>query len=363
MKRSSLFTDTTLERMRAGEIPITLARPGGGIEQATIQLAAAGPDDAHTIEELPTYLAGFSQADYVADKLSPPFQVPNLTGIYRSMNEENTFRRVNVDAGLQDPVPEVGVGSGTAQFRCTIRFCGAFVDRITEANSTAYSPLQMSGKRAANALMLDREIKVWEQATTLANWNANHRVTLGATQHWGTGSASAPIDDLRTAVRASLGGSVHDIWMNWDGIDTFLAHPQVRDYLTFFRGTNGFSELVDKIATLSKGNEFDFLVPQIGRIRVAPARVLNETTGILDYCVENDVVVSWSDTSQPTDGESMSTFKTAKFAGLAGVGIETRRFNVPNRGPSGGEMIVVAMACVELVTGPKIGKLIKAAYG
>lgn len=359
--RSLLFSDEVLEQFRAGDVPVTILE-GSRLQTAPIKLAAAGPNDAHTIEELPTYLAGYKQSALVADVISPMWGVPNLTGIYRKMDLENVFRRVNVRAGLQDPVPEIGVGSSTAQFSCTVRFCGAFVDRISEANATAYSPLQQSGKRAANAIMLDRELAVWSLATTLGSWHASFRTTLGASAHWRTGTASAPIDDLRSAARASYGQGLHRIWVNPTGADAFFDHPQVREWYKFHAGDRGLAELARMRAIQGMDSHFTFDIPQIGTLCVAPGRVYNESTGALDYILQNDVVMEWGDNSVPTDGETLHTFKTARFNGLAGVGLETRRFQVPNRGPGGGEMIVVAIACIELVTGNQIGKLIKAAY-
>lgn len=361
--QSLLFTDATLERLSAGEIPIHMLGAGGGLTSRAIRLDAAGPDDAHTIEELPTYLAGYRQAQYVADEIAPTWKVPNINGKYRTMDANNVFKRVNVTAGFEDPVPEIGVTSSLVEFRVTVRFCGAFVSGLAEANATAYSPMQQSAKRAANALMLDREMRVFELAQTLGTWNANNRVTLGGTGHWSTGSASAPIDDLRARVREkSFALGTHDIWMNWNGVDALLAHAQVRDYLRFYRGDSGLTELIAKTAEIGRNDGFSFMLPQIGMVRVAPARVLNETSSNVEYILQNDVIIVWGDKSVPTDGETLHTFKTPIFRGVAGVGYETRRFFVPNRGPVGGEMVVVAAAEVVLCTGPQIGGLVKSAY-
>ena len=60
----------------------------------------------------------------------------------------------------------------------------------------------------------------------------------------------------------------------------------------------------------------------------------------------------------PSDGEEIATTYTFRRKGISGTGLDVREFEVENRGPLGGTMIVVTVADIPIITGNNAGGLI-----
>ncbi len=348
--------------IRSGLVPIRML--GGSdlsIQPEAIRLALT-PTDVHTTEELGNYLAGYKNAEMMADNLSPIVPVPNTKFIYRTFSKNDTYEAVAVKAGLQDRVPEIGVKSTTATAEVRIRFIGAFIDDVTAQNATAYRTVKFAAKRCSRVIALDREIDVVALLTTLGSWASTHRQTLIAGTQWDPSGTGDPISDLMTAVKTSFAPGMHTIWMNWDVLYKFIQHPKVIAHFDKFRGTElgGFSaaQIKQNMAQMSTDSVAEFMVPMIGMVRTVPAKYIAIGATTAGYILGDDVVLTYTPPGLPTDGESIATSKSFRFFGN-GPGFESRMFRVEDRGPKGGQMLVCAEASIEVMTANDIGYLFK----
>lgn len=323
------------------------------------------PTDVHDPTELPTYLAGYRNADMRADEASPIILVDKDEDKFRTFDSDDTFRRVDVKGSPQGMVPEVDPKSALTKFKVVDRFVGSFIPDQTELNATNpnYRPRIAAGKRCSRALMLDREIDIMNlMLGTTTSFAAANRLVLAAGQNWNGGSASNPILDLQTVIEASA-QPIAAFWMNHQLANAFVRHDKVKDHYRMFKGD---TELQGAIQSLGKANKgrVDFEIPGVGTIRVDACKVKNETTGALDYVMPKGIVtaVTVPDQSVPVDGEEIATTYTFRRRGPNGTGFETREFRVENRGPYGGTMVVASMGEIGVMTSTIAGGVISNAF-
>jgi hypothetical protein len=334
---------------------IVLAHNVKGIGRAgqrvTLELQ---PADVHDPTELATYLAGYRPFPFRGDEASPPVLGDNDEDKYRDFSSNDAFRAVDVKGSTGGAVPEVDPGTSLTNFKVVERFVGSFVPKQTELQSgNLYRPRMAAGRRARWAIELDREIDVWALLGLNTSFAAANRLALGATQNWNGGSASDPIRDLQTILEVSA-QPVTKFWMNQKVGNAFIRHDKVRDHMRQFLGDNSAPSALASVANAGM-QMVDFAIPGLPPIGVAAGKVLNESTSVLDYILPDVVVAVGQPPGVPTDGEEIATSWTFRRRGPSGVGFEVREFELENRGPLGGTMMVVAMADIATITANNVG--------
>jgi hypothetical protein len=330
---------------------------------------ALQPADVHDPTELPTYLAGYMPFEYRADEASPIILVDNDQDKYRNFNSDDAFRRVDVKAGIQSPVPEVDPTSTLNSYKVVDRFCGSFVPRVTELQTgNNYKPRQAAARRVKRALQLDREVDVWSLLSTTTNWATANVFALGAGFQWGNltstgqGVNSDPIFDLQNLATASA-QYIARHWMNLKTGFGFLRHPNVRNHMRQLLGDQAVTDTTRSLErAAATGQRVDFVIPGFAPFSISAAKVKNESTGNLDFVLPDGVVIGATvPPGVPTDGEEIATTYTFRRRGPSGVGFETREYFIDGRGPLGGTMVVASMADIAIMTGSNCGGVITGA--
>jgi hypothetical protein len=318
---------------------------------------ALTPSDVHAPEEMDTYLAGYRPFAFRADEASKPVLVDKDEDLHRDFAANNAFRRVKVKSSLQKAVPEVDPESSLNKYHVIDRLAGSFIPDVTDKNATAlYRPRQVAAERCKTALYLDREMDVWEMVTDPTKWHPNNQVALGPTTKWNGGANSNPISDLKMRIVASA-QLITDIWLNQLVALEFLEHPLVRDYARAMVGDRGIADITGRVGD-ETSDVVDFRMPGLPPFHVCSSKVLNETTGELDFCLGNHVVLVTTPPGVPIDGESIATTHTFRRRGISGVGFESREFRLEDRG-NGGTMVVASMADIAVMTGNNCGGLLR----
>lgn len=334
---------------------ITLAHTVKGIGKAgqrvTLELQ---PADVHDPTELATYLGGYKPFPFRGDEASPAVLGDNDEDRFRDFSSNDAFRRVDVKGATSGAVPEVDPQTSLSNFKVVERFVGAFVPKQTEMNAgNLYRPRMAAGRRARWAIELDREIDVWNLLGTNTSFAAANRLALTGTQNWNGGADSDPIRDLQTILEATA-QPVTRFWMNQVVGNAFIRHDKVRDHMRQFLGDGSAPSTLASVANAGM-QTVDFAIPGLPPISIAAAKVLNETTSVLDFILGNVVVAVGQPPGVPTDGEEIATSWTFRRRGPSGVGLEIREFELENRGPLGGTMMVVSMADIALITANNVG--------
>jgi hypothetical protein len=339
------------------QLQVKLAENSPLGRQGQLVTLSLTPTDVNIPEELPSYLAGYKPNGFRADEVSNVVLVDKDSGFRRDFSSNDAFRRVDVKGSIDGAIPEVDPQSATTQYTVVDRFIGSFINDITQGNAV-YDVQQRAMRRCSWAVALDREIDVWTLMTTLGNWAAANRVTLGASFQWGgpsgAGANSDPIADLHARIEASL-QEVTDIWMNQAVANAFLRHPLVRDHMRQMNGDQAADAAVGMVKEASSKN-VDFKIIGLPPIHVSAAKVRNEATAAHDYVLNDTcVLVTVPPGGAPRDGEEIATTYTFRRRGGAGVGFETREYRVDNRGPKGGTMVVVSMADIAQMVANNVG--------
>lgn len=330
-----------------------LSIPGGlgGTQQLSVRLVedteklgragevvrlALYPGDVTISEEMDTFMVGFSPPQFRADDVCPIQLVDKDTDQYRIFGLNNAFRAVNVLSSIQADIPEVDVDTTLATYQVQERALGGFIPAVTEYNarngSSRFDPRAALGRRIAWALALEREVRVWTLLKTAANWNANNRATIAAGAEWNDADNGDPMLDLMDRIEASA-APITDIWMNPPVAHALLRSKAVKDHLKTLAGDSPQPrQIADATGTQ---RPMDFAIPGLPTIHVVGSKVLNETTGALDWILDDTVILTAHGTGA-LGGDDIMTCKTFRRAGPSGTGFTTREFQLERRGLHGG---------------------------
>lgn len=337
------------------------------LENSHPMLGAAGqrvtlaltPADVADVSEIPEYLAGYRPYSYRADEISPVILTDREEGRYRTFGMDDSFRRVLVKGSMQGAVPEVDPSSSLASYKVVERYIGSFVPRQTQlVGDQRYSPLLAASRRCKTAIMLDREVDAFALLATSGNW-ASGQITAAAGTGWGDLVSGDPILDLQTTLEKSS-QMISEFWMNPKVANKFLRHPSVRTHMRQYMGDGSPGAIAGVVAGGSNQNtNTDFNIPGVGTIKIASAKVKNESTGALQYVLPDVVIaVTVPRAGIPVDGEEIASTYTFRRKGISGTGLDVREFEVDGRGPLGGTMIVVSVADIAVLTANNAGGIL-----
>lgn len=329
-----------MKHRKAQTMSVTLAEGIESIGAAagqTIQLSLS-PSDVAVQEELDTFLAGYSNYQFRADEVAPPFLVDRDTDKFRLYSSNDAFERVQVESSMQAGVNQVDPRTELGEYRVVDRALGNFMPTRIAANAK-FDIKAGALRRVRVALDLDREIRVWNLLTTAGNWNANNVVAAGNPFNDPT---TNPIQLLREMMNRSS-QPISAFWMTPDTSFDFLDNPNTK---TFMRQMSGDATQPRPVqgGGFVQDQSWDYSLPGMPPIRVAPAKVKNDSTGALEDVMGRDFVVGVTAPTEtpgvPTSGQEIQTIQTFRTRGPSGTGFTTREFFVEERGLEGGTMMV-----------------------
>lgn len=334
-----------------GQDPYAALRASGGPQSIALALAsdvphlglragqqimlALQPADVHVAEEIDTFLAGYAPDEFRADEAVPIVPTDYLTDQFRTFTENNAFRVVNVLASTQSDINEVDPETILRTFLCQDRAIGGFLPTVTQFTSRkAYDPRQALARRIRWALALEREVRIFGSTgllTTSGNWNANNVLAITATNEWDTANGD-PIRNMQDAEENSV-MPITDWFMSTPSFNAFLRNANVRNHMRQMLGDNAPSPDV-------VSRRRDVVIPGLAPIHVVGGKVLNETTGAIDFIMGDSVVGIRKPPGGTVNPEDIQTAVTWRFNGPSGTGFMTREFDMPRRGAHGGQMMV-----------------------
>lgn len=323
-----------------------------------IQLAVTPADVTVQTEELDTYLGGFRPFGFCADDVaSKVVLVDKEAGQRRDLAKENAFEVVDVTSGRDGAIKQIDPKSNLASYRVQDFALATWIPWSTENDAaTLYNVRAVAGEMISWKLALAREVKVFDLLTTLTNWDANNRTSLGSSTYWDTGASKNPMLDIHARIKASA-QVVTDINMNPDVAFHFLATSSVRDFMKQMLGDGAPSPEVAQAAATQ--GRMSFRIPGFPQFNICPARKLNTSTGSLDYVLGDDVVLCCNQPGVPRDGSGIATCWTFRYRGRSGTGVVTNEYVPQGRGINGGTMFEMGYSEDVFIASPIAGGLIK----
>lgn len=336
-----------------------------------------GQADVHIDAALANYAAGYRQVQGIADLVCPVVMVPKASNKFFTWDKDDVFQDAqDLIVGPDAAVKEISPRLSSASYS-TISFgIGSFVPTEVEANADSpLSPYTAALGRCMNAINLGRERRVATLLTTSGSWSGGYTTTLGATAKWNGGSASNPVQDLMTAIEASL-TPVRGIAMSEVVLHDFIQNPAVQKYTGYKASVaplpNG---ILDKgwsgsIANFSQQSP-DAFAALLGLPPIYVGFMKGKSgASTYGYVWGNNVPLLYNDPSAPRDGKSIASAYTFRWSGADGGvqdgtmqgGFLVRTYYDPRRGARGGKMIVVAHNDHEVMTSTVAGGLIISAH-
>jgi hypothetical protein len=352
------FNNREFGRERAQHM---LSASGRQDESNPVWTCDLGVSEVHIPRALPNYAAGYRNEAPMADLVSPPLLVPNMTDYYFTFNKEDAFQRAYPNGGAGGgAVPEINPRLSNASFATVERALGGFISTQLQANADA--PLrivQAATKRVMNAMLLEREIRVQSLLRTSGNWDSYNVAAIGASYKWNGGASADPVNDILTRCRKSW-GQVTGMLMSRLVWDCFKTSPAVRAYIAYKSG----------VAPMPKASEIQALL-DLPPLYVSDMKYIN-SSGLLDFVWGADVVLfRQPDEMPPSTQDDVATSYTFRWnlankpipdGGTASGGFIVRQFYVNDRGGLGGIKVVVVHQDAEVMTSKYVGGLLTSAY-
>jgi hypothetical protein len=303
-----------------------------------VTLAVNPADVTNQTEVLDSYLGGYVPFGFAADMFSKVVIVGKEAGQRRDFSKENAFQRVDTKSGRDGKIREVDHKSELGSYRVQEYALATWIPWATENDAESlYNIRSAAGEMIMWKLALDREVRIFTSLTTVGNWGANNRTTLTTNFKWDNGSTKNPRLDLHNRLKASA-QPVTDIGMNPDVAYYYLSDNEVRANMKQMLGDQAVDDMIARAAQAGETGVETFKVPGLPPIHVLPAKVLNESTGNLDYIMPNDVLLVTNQPGVPRDGQRVATHWTFRHRGRSGTGVVTNEYIPQGRGLNSGTM-------------------------
>jgi hypothetical protein len=329
--------------------------PGVGKAGEVVNLTMTPSDVVGPAVIIDSLIFGYKQLGMRADEVCPIQLVDRDVGKYQVYGPNNVFRLVNMLASLQSDVPEVDVDRTFADYSVQDRALGGFVPTITQYNADntpgSLDPKAGITKRIAEAFALDREVRVWTKLKASATWATANKATLSSGSEW-----NDPTSDALQTIYDRLNASaqpVTDIWANPISAQALLKNQSIRDFL---RAMNGDAPTPREIVEATANQRpLDFTLPGLPPIHVVSGKVLNESTGLLDWILDDTVIFTSNPAGAGQNGDDLMTCKTIRRRGPSGTGFVSREFPLDRRGPYGGTFLMSTCAESVVVVSGTVG--------
>lgn len=322
-----------------------------------------GQADVHIDAALANYAAGYRQWEGIADQVAPIVPSDKASNKYYTWDKDDVFQEaedLTIAAGAH--VNEISPRLSSTSFTTVAYGIGAAVATELVQNADAPLKIEMAAmRRCLNAINLGREIRVAALAMASGSWTSGYTTTLGATAKWNGGSASDPIKDLMTAIESSL-TTVTGVVFSERTWHDFFQNASVQKYIA--------SKIdIPPLGTVSAGQYGQVAERMSALLGLPPfliGRQRKKTSTGYGFVWGDNVALVHNEPGVPSDGQSISTFKTFRWTGadlgapdgtIRG-GFLVRSYFDPRRGPRGSRVIVVTHNDTEVSTSVFAGGLI-----
>lgn len=161
-----------------------------------------GGGNVHIDKVLTQISLGFPNNGMVGDVLFPTVRVRKQSDLYYEFGREHWLPEDEYRAPGTPAIEIPGLEVSTNPYFA--REYALAIPVTDEERQNADSPLDPDRdgtELVTNKLMLRRELRIKDMATTAANYNANHTVTLAGTDQWSDLANSDPIGDVKAGIR------------------------------------------------------------------------------------------------------------------------------------------------------------------
>jgi hypothetical protein len=328
-----------------------------------------GQADVHIDAALANYAAGYKQWEGIADEVAPLVPVDKASNKFWTWDKDDVFQDAeDLIVGPGAAVKEISPRLSSSSYTTVAYGVASYVSTELSANQDAPLKVEQAAmRRCLNAINLGRERRVAALVTTSGNWTGGYTSALAAGAKWNGGASSNPVQDLFTAIEASL-TPVRTIAMSELVWHDFVQNSAVQKYVAM---KTAAPPLPNARAT----NQGRIAAEEFSAILGLPPFLIGRQKGKLTsttygYVWGNNVALLENDPTVPSDGQTISTAKTFRWTGAdSGTpdgtvqgGFLVRSYYDPKRGARGGRVVVVTHNDAEVMTSVVAGGLITGAH-
>jgi len=182
---------------------------------------------------LTTHARGYRNAQLVADRLFPFADVAAYGGRVIEFGKDE-FKLYGSKRAPGSNVKRVAIGYGSSPYSIVPSALNAVVPSELMRDAAAVPGINLATNavnKALRSLLLEYEADAAAIATTAANYDANHKVTLSGTDVW-SDAASDPVGDVeagKEAIRASIGMYPNTLLLSAKAASKLRAHQKIID--------------------------------------------------------------------------------------------------------------------------------------
>lgn len=165
--------------------------------------------DAYVDAALSTFISGYSNGDYFADRVCPIIETNKKGGKFQKYDRKDVTRIGSSEMAETGEASEAGYSITTADFDCTLRGLKDLVPKsLISGADDPQQPLEKSAANITNRLLLEREDRVATLLTTAANFATAN--TGAVANVWSNPTSGTPLDDIYSGLAAIAPGMEAD---------------------------------------------------------------------------------------------------------------------------------------------------------
>ncbi|WP_028314676.1 hypothetical protein [Desulfatibacillum aliphaticivorans] len=311
--------------------------------------------NVHVDSVLSNVAVEYRNRKFIADGVCPMVLVPKKSDKYFVYDKKDRFTPAKTDRGPKDSANEVDWNVSQAEYSCNDKALKSFLPDSVVANSDMpLRPRTKTTETVTDLILLDREIRVKNFATTAANFGAAYKITLSGTSQLSDYDNSDPIGVIDTGKSACF-YEPNTMILSKPGYDVLKRHPQLLDFVK-----GGATSSAPAQVTIDVMKEI-FGVEHI-HIGAAKYNTANKKQAAsFSYVWPKSIVLAYIDPNAELEGVSWSkSFVWKQMA--APQGYKVRTWRDEDRG-GGGEVIEVETSIVEKAVCSDMAYLISEAFG
>jgi hypothetical protein len=294
----------------------------------------------------------FKNRDYIADKILTPVQVPKMLGQYLVWDKGITFKRQRTEMAQDGTPNRIDLKATKTPFSLNTHALMASVDPLERDQAPEAQIEAMKVSKLANALLLDREIRVAQALVEPTQYGSNTD-DLSGNDLW----SDVDSDPVRAVMEAhdTLPKHANKFVTNRAVISALRVHPKILEALQF-TSSSGLASL-EQLARLFEVDEIligDAFVDTAGDgLAEDKELVWQEASG-----TGGMALLCYVDPSPPSPLMDQPTIGYLPTMGGGQPTMQTYRWVEPGRGTAGGVTnIKVETHYKPLISAPSMGFL------
>lgn len=303
--------------------------------------------NVHTDSALSTFIAGYSNGDYIADVVCPVIKSDKLSDKFQTFSRVDASTPIDSQMGpTRATANEDDYTVSTTAFQCETYALKGYVsnDEIQNADDP-HRPREKRARHLMNRILLGREIRAATLLQTTGNYASAN--TSAAGNVWSDATNGTPLADLHL-MRAALAPGMYEetkvvLAIALEVWQALIRHPDMNG-----GGNAAPVATMDMVKAAINVDEIlisDAMKNSANRGAAATyVRVWDKTKAVMVRVPVGE-----------PEGETGLFAGTFRFNGASGEGVTVRRWDAPEYGANGGEAIQVVLEDDEVVVQNDMG--------